>query len=416
MAPALLDRLRRHLVLDVAAWWDGAADDRDGGVFSCWSNDGVTLVSRDKYVWSQGRWAWLMARYAGAARRGLLPLDEEQCRERARRTAVWLRDRARLPDGSFAYATDAEGRPKETLPGRGFHTSIFADLFAALGFAAVGAETGEEEWQALAEEVLRASHARIAAGPVPTEPYPTPRGFKGFDLPMILVGVGTEVHRATRSEGSAAIVRWAVERMERHRAGEAGIAELIPDDPADTDTLLARQRTPGHVLEACWFLLDAADTIATELRSPSPLLDPTHLADIAALSFDLGWDGEQGGLLRYVDKEGGAPRGRRIGEDRYEELVVRTWDTKLWWPNAEALYAMLLFGLRTGREDLMERHARLDDYVMTTFPAGTGREWVQIRDRAGRPLNQTVALPVKDPFHVARALLLSVELLADRDD
>ena len=88
MAPALLDRLRRHLVLDVAAWWDGAADDRDGGVFSCWSNDGVTLVSRDKYVWSQGRWAWLMARYAGAARKGLLPLDEEQCRERARRTAV----------------------------------------------------------------------------------------------------------------------------------------------------------------------------------------------------------------------------------------------------------------------------------------------------------------------------------------
>ena len=39
-------------------------------------------------------------------------------------------DDAVLP---VAVVYDAEGRPKETLPGRGFHTSIFADLFAALG-------------------------------------------------------------------------------------------------------------------------------------------------------------------------------------------------------------------------------------------------------------------------------------------
>jgi N-acylglucosamine 2-epimerase len=188
----------------------------------------------------------------------------------------------------------------------------------------------------------------------------------------------------------------------------------MPDDAADADTLLARQRTPGHVLEACWFLLDAADTIATDALPASGLLDLAHLGDIAAFSFDLGWDQEQGGLLRYVDKDSGEPRGRRIGDDRYEDLVVRTWDTKLWWPNAEALYTMLLLGLRTGREGLLEGHACLHAYVTATFPAGPGREWIQIRDRAGRPLDQTVALPVKDPFHVARALLLSVELLAGR--
>ncbi len=91
---------------------------------------------------------------------------------------------------------------------------------------------------------------------------------------------------------------------------------------------------------------------------------------------------------------------------------MRTWDTKLWWPHAEALYTMLLLGLRTGRNDIMERHERLHAYVMATFPAGAGCEWIQIRDRAGKPLDQTVALPVKDPFHIARALLLSMELLA----
>ena len=45
-------------------------------------------------------------------------------------------------------------------------------------------------------------------------------------------------------------------------------------------------------------------------------------------------------------------------------------------------------------------------------PQGPGLEWIQIRDRAGAPLDATVALPVKDPFHIARALLLLVELLA----
>ena len=79
--------------------------------------------------------------------------------------------------------------------------------------------------------------------------------------------------------------------------------------------------------------------------------------------------------------------------------VVHTWGRNSLEANSFAVYRIVSAGV-----------------VMATFPAGTGREWVQIRDRAGGPLNQTVALPVKDPFHVARALLLSVELLADRDD
>jgi len=49
---------------------------------------------------------------------------------------------------------------------------------------------------------------------------------------------------------------------------------------------------------------------------------------------------------------------------------------------------------------------------MTTFPnpdRAVG-EWIQIRDRAGRPLDKVVGLPVKDPYHVIRNLMLLVEL------
>jgi N-acylglucosamine 2-epimerase len=409
---ALLEHYRRHLVDDVLGWWLRVGpDDEQGGVLTCWSNDGLRLLSDDKYTWSQGRWAWLMARTAGLARRGLLDLDADRCLERAVRTAIFLRDKALLGDGATAYVTDRAGVPKEAIPGGGFHTSIFADLFAALGFAGVAAATGDGGWGALADEILAAADRRIKAGPVPTEPYPIRAGFQAFSLPMILVGVGTEVHRATGSAASAATVVQAVRRMERLFVQGDRVVELAPDDRADADTFLARHRTPGHVLEACWFLLDAADALPADRRPASPLLDAARLADIAGHAFSLGWDEAHGGLLRHVDRDGGEPRGRRT-DDRYEALVASTWDTKLWWPNAEALYSLLRLGQRAGRPDLLDAHRRVHDYVMATFPAGPGQEWIQIRDRLGRPLEATVALPVKDPFHVARSLLLLVELLA----
>lgn len=40
------------------------------------------------------------------------------------------------------------------------------------------------------------------------------------------------------------------------------------------------------------------------------------------------------------------------------------------------------------------------------------REWRQRLDRAGRPMTTVVALPVKDPFHLPRAAILAIELLA----
>jgi N-acylglucosamine 2-epimerase len=38
-------------------------------------------------------------------------------------------------------------------------------------------------------------------------------------------------------------------------------------------------------------------------------------------------------------------------------------------------------------------------------------EWIQNLDRRGHRLNTLVALPVKDPFHLARALIYSVGVL-----
>jgi N-acylglucosamine 2-epimerase len=413
--PAALRRATaRHLVDDVLAWWlANGPDDRHGGVFTCWSNDGGRMLSRDKYTWSQGRWVWLTARLARAGRLGLVEIDRAACLDRARSTAVLLRDHALLADGSTAYLLARDGTPKPPVPGQDLHTSVFADLFTALGFAALAAESGEEIWGGLAEELLANAAGRIAAGTARTEPYPIRAGFRGFSLPMILVGVGAEVLDATGSAAAVETVLAAVGEIETVFLAGDDIAEMVPVAAEDADTLLARHRTPGHVLEACWFLLQAGKSLRRRgIALDSRLFDAGVLADIAIRAAALGWDEAQGGLLRYADRAGGAPRGRRMG-DRYEDLVVDTWDTKLWWPHAEALYTLALLHLETGRQDLADWHDRLAHYTYRVFPAGPGGEWVQIRDRAGAPLDKTVALPVKDPFHIARALLLLIERLAE---
>ena len=125
----------------------------------------------------------------------------------------------------------------------------------------------------------------------------------------------------------------------------------------------------------------------------------------------LGWDEEFGGLLRYVDGiRGGEPGGHRTGFD-YEDLVSSTWDTKLWWVHTEGCWTSTLLSELSGDPQLGVWRDRLWEYTTHVFPAGEdGREWIQIRDRRGDPLDKTVALPLKDPYHVTRNLLQLTKL------
>jgi N-acylglucosamine 2-epimerase len=395
---------RNHLVDDVLGWWmANGPDEKYGGVQTCWDNAGTTLVSTDKYTWSQGRWVWLMAQVAAAARSGVLDVDPEEYLYQARSTAAFVRDHALLPGGTTAYVTDRSGVPKEPVAGQGISMSVFADLFAALGFAALAQL--DPEWGEPAESILLAAAERIGAGTYRSEPYPVPAGHASFAPPMILLGVGEQVHRATGSDRSLEVVRNAVAAIEETFVRGVEVVEM-PSRAADRDdTLLSRHRAPGHTLEALWFLHHAADLAPGTLAA-----SPDRLSGIAMHACQLDWDDQYGGLLRFVDSAGGAPTGRRT-DDPYEALVVDTWDTKLWWPHAEALYTTALLSRATGRADVAGWHEKLYRYTMDTFPAGPGKEWIQIRRRDGSPLDATVALPVKDPFHIARSFLLLVGLL-----
>ena len=89
------------------------------------------------------------------------------------------------------------------------------------------------------------------------------------------------------------------------------------------------------------------------------------------------------------------------------------WGDKLWWVHSEALYTSLLCYQKSRNPDFLNIFKKVFAYTFSTFPNRNPevREWIQIRERSGKPAEKVVALPVKDPFHIIRNLIMLLELL-----
>jgi len=402
---------RQALAESILPFWWRTIDAERGGVFNCWNNAGTRLASRDKFTWSQGRFAWLWSRFAGATAAGLLPGEPARYLAQAGKTVDFLRAHAFLDDGRCAFLLSETGGLKEAVPGGGPAPSIYADCFVTMGFAEYARVSGDRAAFAAARELSENIGRRLAAGGFPTHPYPIPNGYASHAIAMISLNVALVLQAA----GEGLDDSWAVESRARTVAAaariydeflqpEGRIAELRPRVVGNDDSLLARHINPGHGLEGLWMLM------AVALREGRG--DWLVRAGAAAkYALERGWDSEHGGLLQYADRDGGPPRGG-AGDSAYEAGVRAGWDAKLWWVHSEALYTTLLWYRCTGDEEARRWFEQLWEYSFRVFPnpdAEVG-EWIQIRDRQGKPSERVVALPVKDPYHLARNLVQILEI------
>lgn len=413
LATAYAPRVRAALTESILPFWARAVDAERGGVFSCWNNAGTQLVSRDKFTWSQGRFAWMCARLAEAVNRGLLPGDSIALLHQARQTVEFLQQHAAQPDGRWAFRLTEEGRPQEAFPGSGLAPSIYADCFVAMGCAELARMSGD---RALLDEAHRLveSIGQIMNSPeIPTWPTPIPAGYAAYAPPMIFLNISLTLERAHAALGGArkaTAQAWcrqtAAKIFERFADTQGRVHEFRPGPgvPSTEDALLSRLTNPGHTLEGAWMLFTVA-----EREQRRDWMEAT--AQIVRSAFERGWDREFGGLFYYVDLDGGKPHGA-VGETAYEKGVLASWDTKLWWPHVEALVAALASYRLTGDPVARDWFERTFEYVFRVFPNPDTRvgEWIQIRDRRGAPLDRVVALPVKDPYHITRNLLQLLEL------
>jgi N-acylglucosamine 2-epimerase len=377
----LRDRLSDCLFRQVIPFWLEHAVDRDGGLNTCLTDEG-RLVSRDKWLWSQWRAVWVFSRLYRQTKDGrYLELAEhivKFCCAYGWNGAAWR------------LCVAADGTPLREAD------SIYVDGFALYGLAEYARATDDcdaRQWLrrtvTMVIQRLKQPHDGI-----PHFPYPVPPGMRVHGIPMIFSLCFLEAADQLPDEDCLQIARSLSNEIFSVflRVDRGLILERVGVDGSEAPAPLGTTVVPGHAIESMWFQIHIANALSDQNRiDQSVNLIRRHL--------EIGWDDNYGGLLLAVDADGAADVGWKFS------------DYKLWWPHTEAMYALLRAYEVSGETWCLDWYAKVESYSLSHFPHPTAGEWVQRLRRNGEPTADEVALPVKDPFHLPRSLLLSLECI-----
>ncbi len=377
---------RRFLFDGILPFWrEHGIDHTHGGLFTCLDENGRQLSS-DKFVWSQARGIWA---FAAVYRR--LQADPE-----------WLEIAVQTAEFCLAHAIESDGRVCFRLSGSGEildgHTSIYSDLFLAYGLNELFLATGTDRYRQIALKLFKRSADEIQKPYFDKlAPYELPPGIAWVHGPsMIALETANELLEGGPDADASAFVDWALDRIMRHhrRPDMCTLLEHLGPSDEFVDSPAGRAVVPGHSIESMWFVIHAA------LRMGRPDL-VREAVEVIRWMLELGWDPEFGGIFLGRDCHG-------IQPPWYANA-----DKKLWWVHCEALYALLLCRQLEEGGWAEEWFERIRQWAFTHHGDGTG-EWIQRLDRTGKPIEELIALPVKDPFHLPRSLILSIQLLSNQ--
>lgn len=362
-------------------WLKYAIDWDNGGILTCISDEGQVL-NTDKYMWSQLRAIWTFSALYNKIEARTEWLDV------ARHIFNFVKGCGRDDDGQWVFCVDRDGN---ILQGA---TSIYADGFAIYGLTELARATGDSEAIDLALQTYQNVQQRLAApGSYQTAPYPLPKGVKAHGISMIFSQVFNELgYLLNRQDIIDASLRHAREVMDVYRRPDRKLLfEFASLDNSLINSPRGRAVVPGHAIESMWFMIHIFQRLGNHERIRQAI-------ETIKWHIEFGWDEEYGGILLARDAEGGDP----------------WWpfaDSKLWWPHTESLYALLLAYQISGQPWCLDWFERVHNYAFSHYPVPGHGEWTQKLDRRGQKFTQTVALPVKDPFHLPRGLIYCIEVL-----
>lgn len=381
-----LRRTFQELLLDgvVPFWARHGVDAEHGGVLSCMEEDGKP-ASSDKYIWSQARWVWTCSALHNRIEK------RPEFLAWARSTIDFLLRHGRDQQQRWVYHTTRDGQMIEGA------LSIYSDCFVVYGLSEYCRAAPDAKLLALAREIFFAIANRVEAPDfAEIAPYKLPPNRRSHGVPMILTEVAGELARTT---GDADIARMAddyARRVMNHfvRPRRRCLVEFLDRNYEEVPPPEGTFVMPGHAIESMWFQMHRA-LVRNDRQTVR------HAVEVLRWHLESGWDSEFGGFFLGVDAEGRAP-------------FLPNSDAKVWWPHTEALYGLLLAGRLTGDTWCEKWFDRVYEWSFEHFSMPEAGEWRQRLDRAGKPMTTVVALPVKDPFHLPRALILSLELLRGR--
>lgn len=371
---------KKTLYEDVIPFWLKYAIDESGAINNCLDDSG-NLISKNRYLWSQGRALWTFS----ALYNRIEPRKEWL--DVAHGLFRYLSMNGRDSSGNWMYLLDENGNVLEK------DISIYVDGFVLNGVGEYYKAIGNEEAAKIAAETYENVKLRLSnPGSYNIAPYSIPEGMKTHGINMIFsfffYNLGKILSRQDMCETGYKLAREILEDF--YNTEKDVVLEFVTLDGKYSDTPQGRTCVPGHVLEGMWFLISIFEqTGDKDLIAECCRLIKRHL--------ELAWDEEYGGLLLALDIEGKKP------------VFWNKPDYKAWWVHVEALVATIYAYKHTGDEWCIEWHKKVQEYAFSHFPV-EGGEWTQWLDRYGNK-GESAALPVKDPFHLPRALIYLIEQL-----
>lgn len=380
--------LRRHLFEHVMPFWAQHSVDEHGGILTCIDGAGEVL-STEKWMWGQWRAVWVFSRIYNT-------LDHDpKWLERARGIAEFCLKNGWLEkEEGWALLLAQDGKVLRR------HESIYSDGFAVHGLAELYRATKEARYREWACRSADAALEKLQQPyqQIPHFPYPILAGAKAHGVPMIWSHVLADLGEALGESRYLQESRRLSEEIFRdfYCPDSDRIIEFVKEgggvfaDPEGAATV------PGHAIEDMWFQLHVFPQVGWK-DAPRDLVLRLILRHL-----ELGWDQAHGGIVLAIDREG------------RDEVGWKFANTKLWWPQTEALYATLLGWHETGNAAYFDWYEKLWQVCLDRYVDWENGEWRQKLNHDFTPLSEVVAMPVKDPFHLPRALMLQIELLEAR--
>jgi len=412
----------KELKESILGFWIPRCEDKQfGGFLNCFDNLGETLVSYDKYSWSQGRFVWLFSRLACTPAPIFSESERKEFLRLAAQGADFLMKNCLMGEQDLrcVFLMERDGSPKAVAPNSPLDMSIYADCFVILGLGMYSYATGDSVAYQFAKKMYISANQRIQEDKYNTLPYPLSSAYRAHGIPMIFSNTARELYRMAMTHDSifaASLIRdmdrFSSDILDHFVDEHDVLHEVITHTNDFFPQILGQHQNPGHTIEDVWFHLDAAEICKHPERK-------TKILRVMKKALVNGWDEKCGGLLHYCGINGGKPDGQTLGvEDEPMTQQLDGWADKLWWVHSEALYSTLRCYFESSDREFLDWFKKVMNYTFATFPHPNSDvgEWIQIRTRDGSPQEKVVALPVKDPFHIARNLILILEMLAERSE
>ena len=367
---------RDELLQNVIPFWLEKSQDKEyGGYFTCLDRQG-NVFDTDKFIWLQGREVWLFAMLYNRVEKRQEWLD---C---AIQGAEFLKKYGHDGNLNWYFSLDRQGNPLVEP------YNIFSYTFATMAFGQLSIATGNKEYADIAKRTfdIILSKQDNPKGKW-SKAYPGTRSLKNFALPMILCNLALEIEPLLDEAFIEKTMDTCIhEVMDVFLRPELGgiVVENVNADGSLSDTFEGRQLTPGHAIEAMWFIMD----LGKRLNRPE-LIEKAVQTTLKMI--DYGWDKQYGGIYYFMDRKGCPP----------QQLE---WDQKLWWVHIETLISLIKGYQLTGNKECLQWFEKVHHYTWEHFKDPKHREWWGYLNRQGEVLLDLKGGKWKGCFHVPRGL------------